>query len=72
MGQNRKNGKGNTRRMTEFEKEIYEDSKIEKVIGYRQILVTSFIVILVVLRETYYPSHLYITDLFKTLIATAN
>lgn len=58
--------------MTEFEKEIYEDSKIEKIIGYRQLVITMFISTLVVLRETYYPSHLYITDLLRSLIATIN
>ncbi len=72
MGQNRKNRESNTRGMTEFEKEIYEDSKIEKIIGYRQLVITMFISTLVVLRETYYPSHLYITDLLRSLIATIN
>lgn len=58
--------------MTEFEQEIFEDSKIEKIIGYRQIMVTLFIAILVILRETYYPSHLYITDLFRSVATIAN
>ncbi len=72
MGQNRKDGQGNLGRITEFEKEIFEDSKIEKAIGYRQIMVMVLITTLVVLRETYYPSHLYITDLFRSVASIAN
>ena len=72
MGQNGKNGKGNPRGLNEFELEVYEDLMVEKNIGYRQILVTVFIGTLVVIRETYFPSHLYIKDLFLSLIATIN
>ncbi len=72
MGQNRENRKSNTRRLREFEQEVYEDLMVEKNIGYRQVAVTIFIGCLVVLREAYYPSHLYIKDLFFKLIAIVN
>ena len=72
MGQNRKNRKGNPRGLNEFDQEVYEDLMIERVIGYRQIMVTVFIAGLVILREAYFPSQLFIKDVFLSILATTN
>lgn len=69
MGQNRENRKSNPRGLNEFELEVYEDLMIEKTIGYRQIMVMTLITVLVVLREMYFPSQLYIKDIFLNLFA---
>lgn len=64
MGQDRKNGESNTRRLRTFEEEILDDQRTELVITIRQIMLMIILIILVVLREYYYPSDIFITDLF--------
>jgi len=62
MGQNRKNRQGSSGGI-DFYEELAEDRKVEKLIGYRQVIVVVIIVLLVILREVLYPSHLYVTEL---------
>ena len=63
MGQNRKDGQGSLGRI-DFYGELLDDAKIEKLIGYRQVMVVVIIALLVIIRELLYPSHLYVTELF--------
>ncbi len=62
MGQNRKDGQGSLGRI-DFYKELADDEKVEKLIGYRQVIVVVIITLLVIIREMLYPSHLYVTEL---------
>jgi len=64
MGQNRKDGQGSPGRIDFFE-ELSEDAALEKLIGYREMLVATIIIFLVVIRETLYPSHLYLIDILS-------
>lgn len=62
MGQNRKDGQGSSGGIGFYE-ELAEDAKIEKLIGYRQVIVMMVIALLVIIREMLYPSHIYVTEL---------
>jgi len=62
VGQNRKDGQSSLGGI-DFQQELADDAKIEKLIGYRQVMVMVMIALLVIIREVLYPSHIYVTEL---------
>ena len=66
MGQNKEDGKGSSGRIG-FNLELKKDIDIEKKLGFRQLKISVFIMIYVVIREIYFPSHIIITELIGDL-----
>jgi len=64
MGQNRKDGQSSLRRIN-FDEELLLDQKIERMISIKEVLVVSAMTILIVIRELFHPSHLYLFEIIN-------
>ena len=69
MGQNRKNGQGSAGGMINFNEELSQDVNIEKSIFRKQLYLMMILVGLVLLRETFYPSHVYVVEVIRELMS---
>ena len=69
MGQDRENRKSNLGRIvTPFETELKSDARIETFIGIKQIVISVVLLMLIFLRETYFPSDNFVFQKIRFII----